>query len=206
MAAKAKYYAVWKGRRRGIFTSWAECEAQVKGFQGAQYKAFETRRAAEAALHKPYADSKGKPATAQKWLLASTKPIRPSLAVDAACDGSPGRLEYRGVKIGDGEQVFRAGPFADGTNNVGEFLAIVRAMDYLSRQKLDWPIYSDSMNAISWVKSGRCNTKLDRLPSNTMLFQLISRAEQSLKVLKSFRVLKWDTEAWGENPADFGRK
>lgn len=207
MAAGPKYYVVWKGRRTGIFTSWAECEAQVKGFRAAQYKAFDSRPAAEAALRRPYTEFKAGPAGTQKWLFARTKPTLPSLAVDAACDGSPGRLEYRGVETGNGEGVFHAGPFADGTNNVGEFLAIVRAMDYLAKQGLDWPIYSDSKNAIAWIKAKKCNTKLARLPSNTMLFELIGRAERSLKAsAKAFRVLKWDTEAWGENPADFGRK
>jgi ribonuclease HI len=203
---KQRYYVVWKGRRRGIFSSWAECEAQVKGFTGAQYKAFESRAEAERAFASAYSDYKGRPASTQKWLFSPHPPILPSVCVDAACDGSPGRLEYRGVQTEGGEQVFRAGPFADGTNNVGEFLAIVRAMDYLSKHKLSWPIYSDSENAIAWVRAGKCNTKLARLPSNTMLFQLISRAEQTLKVTRAFRVLKWDTGAWGENPADFGRK
>ena len=99
-----------------------------------------------------------------------------------------------------------AGPYADGTNNVGEFLAILRAMDYLSKHKLNWPIYSDSETAMTWVKAGRCNTKLAHLPTNAMLFQLIAHAEETLKGSKNFRVLKWDTDLWGENPADFGRK
>jgi ribonuclease HI len=89
---------------------------------------------------------------------------------------------------------------------VGEFLAIARGVDYLSKHKLGWPIYSDSENAIGWVKAGKCNTKLARLSTNTMLFKLISHAEQTLKDSNSFKVLKWDTEDWGENPADFGRK
>jgi ribonuclease HI len=207
VAAQAKHYVVWKGRRTGIFGTWAECEAQVKGFRDAEYKAFDSRRAAEAAFRKRYTDFKGRPASAQKWLFAPVKPALPSVAVDAACDGAPGRLEYRGVKTESGEPIFRAGPFPDGTNNVGEFLAIARALDYLARHNLDWPIYSDSENAIAWVKAGKCNTKLKRLPSNTMLFELIGRAERSLKASgKRARVLKWDTQAWGENPADFGRK
>ena len=203
---KQKFYVVWKGRRTGIFASWSECEAQVKGFVDAQYKAFDSRAEAERAFAATYADYKGKPASTQKWLFAPNPPIIPSLCVDAACDGSPGRLEYRGVKTESGEQVFHAGPFADGTNNVGEFLAIVLAFDWLSKHKLDFPIYSDSENAIAWVKARKCNTKLARLPSNKMLFELIARAEENLRSSKTFKVLKWDTQALGENPADFGRK
>jgi len=105
-----------------------------------------------------------------------------------------------------GEQIFHAGPFQGGTNNVGEFLAIVLAMDWLITKKLDMPIYSDSVSAISWVKAGVCNTKLERLPSNKLLFDFIGRAEEALKTYPKFKVLKWDTKVWGEIPADFGRK
>lgn len=203
---KQKFYVVWKGRKGGIYTSWQECEAQIRGFSDAQYKAFDSRPEAERAFAAAYDDYRGKPASAQKWLFAPHPPTLPSLCVDAACDGSPGRLEYRGVKTEGGEQIFHAGPFADGTNNVGEFLAIVLAFDWLSKNKIDWPVYSDSANAIAWVKAGKCNTRLARLPSNKILFDFISRAEEDLRSSRTFKVLKWDTQAWGENPADFGRK
>jgi ribonuclease HI len=183
-----------------------ECEAQVKGYAGAEYKSFENRIAAETAFQGEYDDYKGKPGSSQQWLFALVKPILPSICVDAACSGSPGPLEYRGVLTEIGEQIFHAGPFPDGTNNVGEFLAIVLAMDWLTTKKLDWPIYSDSANAIAWVKAGKCKTQLERLPSNRLLFDFIANAEEALKRYPPFRVLKWDTQAWGEIPADFGRK
>jgi ribonuclease HI len=201
-----KFYVVWKGRKRGIFSSWAECEAQVKGFTGAQYKAFGTRAEAERAFVAGYTSYRGKPASSQKWLFAAHPPIIPSLCVDAACAGSPGRLEYRGVKTEAAEQLFHAGPFSDGTNNVGEFLAIAHALEWLEKQGFSWPVYSDSENAIAWIKARKCNTKLARLPSNRRLFELISRVEERLRTKGPNRVLKWDTRAWGENPADFGRK
>jgi ribonuclease HI len=206
MMDRQKYYVVWKGRKKGIFTSWAECELQVKGFVGARYKSFETRIEAEAAFKGGYDQYAGRPSTLGKWKNAKIKPILPSLCVDAACSGSPGSLEYQGVETENGTRIFHAGPFADGTNNVGEFLAIVRAMEHLSKHNLDWPIYSDSENAISWVKAKKCNTKLAHLPSNRMLFELISRAEKALMIPEPHKVIKWDTDDWGENPADFGRK
>lgn len=203
---KQKFYVVWNGRKKGIYTSWDECEAQVKGFEGAQYKAFESREAAKIAFKGKYEDFKGKTQAVRQWLFTPNPPMLPSLSVDAACAGSPGPLEYRGVNTETGEQVFRAGPFPDGTNNVGEFLAIVRGMEWLARNKHDWVIYSDSDTAVSWIRARKCNTKLKRTASNAMLFQLIGRAEESLKNFRSFRIMKWDTKAWGENPADFGRK
>src|SRR5574342_1420483 len=111
--AKQKYYVVWKGRKPGIYNSWAECEAQVKGYAGAEYKSFESRAAAEAAFRGAYEDYKGKPGTNQQWLFAPVKPMLPSVCVDAACSGSPGPLEYRGVLTESGEQIFHAGPFPD---------------------------------------------------------------------------------------------
>jgi len=204
--AKQKYYVVWKGRKPGIYTSWAECEAQVKGYNDAEYKSFPRRDMAEDAYRNTYEDYKGKPGSSQAWLFAPTKPMLPSICVDAACSGSPGPLEYRGVLTETGEEIFRAGPFANGTNNVGEFLAIVLAMDWCINKKQALPIYSDSASAISWVKAGKCNTKLERLPSNRLLFDLLGRAEEALKTYPAFKVLKWDTRAWGEIPADFGRK
>ena len=204
--AKQKFYVVWKGRKPGIYTSWTETEAQVKGFAGAEYKSFGSRAAAEAAFRGNYQDYKGKPGTNQQWLFAMTKPILPSICVDAACSGSPGPLEYQGVLTESGEQIFHSGPFPDGTNNVGEFLAIVLAMDWLITKKLVLPIYSDSANAIAWIKAGKCNTKLKRMHSNKILFDFIGRAEEALKTYPTFKVLKWDTKAWGEIPADFGRK
>lgn len=203
---KQKFYVVWKGRKPGIYTSWEDCEAQVKGFEGAQYKGFESREAAKIAFKGKFEDFKGKGQPVRQWLFTPNPPMLPSLSVDAACSGSPGPLEYRGVNTETGEQVFRAGPFPGGTNNIGEFLAIVRGMEWLARHKLDWVIYSDSDTAVAWIRARKCNTKLARTASNAMLFQLIARAEESLKNFKSFRIMKWDTKAWGENPADFGRK
>lgn len=203
---KQKYYVVWKGRKAGIYTNWADCEAQVKGFAGAEYKSFPNREMAEAAFRSDYEEYKGTPASGQQWLFAPIKPILPSICVDAACSGSPGPLEYRGVLTDTNEPIFHAGPFADGTNNVGEFLAIVLAMDWLVTKKLDMPIYSDSTNAISWVRAGRCKTKLRRLSSNRVLFDLIAHAEEALQRYPAFTLSKWDTKAWGEIPADFGRK
>jgi ribonuclease HI len=205
---KQKYYVVWKGRKPGIFTSWAETEKQVKGFAAAQYKSFESHKEAETAYRSEYVAFKGKPASQGKWREASTKPILPSICVDAACSGSPGVLEYRGVFTESQEEIFRVGPFPDGTNNVGEFLAIVHALTWLEKHEQFLPMYSDSRNAISWVYTGKCKTQLKHTTRNAPLFAMIHSAENWLaeNELRDDAVLKWDTEMWGENPADFGRK
>lgn len=205
---KQKYYVVWNGRKPGIFTSWADCEKQVKGFAAAQYKSFESLKEAEAAYRSNYEAFKGKPSSQGKWRTASTRPTLPSICVDAACSGSPGTLEYRGVFTESQEQIFHVGPFPEGTNNVGEFLAIVHALTWLEKHEEQLPIYSDSENAIAWVYTGQCRTRLKHTGRNAPLFAIIHSAENWLaeNELSDDEVLKWDTEMWGENPADFGRK
>ena len=205
---KQKYYVVWKGRKPGIFTSWAACENQVKGFAAAQYKAFDSLKEAETAYRSKYEAFKGKPSSKGKWREASIKPLVPSICVDAACSGAPGKLEYRGVYTESEKEIFRIGPFPDGTNNVGEFLAIVHALSWLAKHEKQLPIYSDSENGIAWVYTGKCKTKLKHTTRNAPLFAIIHSAENWLaeNELLDDAVLKWDTELWGENPADFGRK
>ena len=103
--------------------------------------------------------------------------IRQSLAVDAACSGNPGRMEYRGVWVEDNLEMFHVGPVEDGTNNVGEFLAIVHALALLQNDDRSIPIYSDSANAIKWVKNKKCNTKLKPTKQNGVIFEWIARGK-----------------------------
>ena len=203
-----KYYVVWKGRKPGIFRSWVEAEQQITGFAGAQYKSFGSLHEAQTAFRSEYEAYKGKPSSLGKWKHATVKPILPSVCVDAACNGSPGILEYRGVFTESGDEIFRVGPFPDGTNNVGEFLAIVHALSWMTKHKSPLPVYSDSENGISWVYQGKCKTSLKHTAKNAPLFAMIHSAENWLaeNELGDDAVLKWDTESWGENPADFGRK
>jgi len=205
---KQKYYVVWKGRRSGVFNSWEACSAQVTGYTGAEYKSFDSLVAAESAYRGVYHEFVGKTTgSLRQWKMALEKPVLPSISVDAACSGAPGPLEWRGVETGTGKQVFKLGPYQDGTNNVGEFLAIIQGLGWLTDKQLSWPLYSDSKNAILWVKLKKCRTKLERTKRNAVLFELIAGAETWLEENRfSNKILKWETEDWGENPADFGRK
>ncbi|MCH9661836.1 MAG: viroplasmin family protein, partial [Bacteroidetes bacterium] len=127
---KQKYYVVWYGNPAGIFGSWKECQLSIKGVSGAQYMSFETFEEAKKAYNKEYADYKGKGTKKKKSLSAAEKakygdPNLYSIAVDAASSGNPGLMEYRGVATQTHKQLFHQGPFKQGTNNVGEFLALV---------------------------------------------------------------------------------
>lgn len=133
--------------------------------------------------------------------------INEAVAVDAACSGNPGPMEYRGIYLRTGKELFHFGP-VHGTNNIGEFLAIVHALALLKQKGLDdMPVYSDSVNAQIWVRKKKCKTTLVRNAETEYLHGLIARAEAWLRN-NTFNnpILKWRTEEWGEIPADFGRK
>ena len=128
-------------------------------------------------------------------------------AVDAACSGNPGPMEYQAIDLATGQQVFHFGP-VHGTNNIGEFLAIVHALALCWQQGLHTKtIYSDSVNAMLWVRKRQCKTKLGRTPQTAQLYAIIARAERWLQT-HDYRnpIVKWQTQQWGEVPADFGRK
>ncbi len=207
--AKQKFYVVWKGRKTGVFTTWEECSSQVTGFNGAEYKSFENREAAEAAFRSAYEEFKGKrvPTVSPAVLEIIGKPIEDSYSVDASCIGSPGPMEYQCVHTTTSQQIFHQGPFENGTNNIGEFLAIVHALALFKKRGITAPIYTDSETALIWVKHKKCKTKLPPDEMNRPIFELIARAEDWLhKNEYPNELLKWDTNAWGEIPADYGRK
>ena len=205
--AKKKYYVVWSGIQPGIYTSWEECQAQISGVKQALYKAIDNLEEAQRAYASPpreYIGAAKKEKKVDHTQMASI--IQNALAVDAACSGNPGMMEYRGVYIATGEEVFHFGPMF-GTNNIGEFLAIVHGLALLKQKNLDLPIYSDSYNALLWVKGKKCKTKLPRDEKSEQLFGYIDRAEKWLKENGySTKLIKWETDKWGEIPADFGRK
>jgi len=211
MAKKKKFYVVWQGLNPGVYGSWAECQKQIKNFQGARYKSFPSKEIADEAYRAgPDAEvSKNAPKEdlSKTELERIGKPILPSLSVDAACSGNPGIMEYQGVNTYDKTLWFHKGPYPNATVNIGEFLALVHGLALLKQQNSDIPIYSDSRTAMSWVRRKKANTKLARTAKNKDVFDLIERAEYWLRnnTWKN-PILKWETKAWGEIPADFGRK
>ncbi len=202
---KNKFYTVWIGHKPGIYDNWNECKAVIMNYKGACYKGFPDRESAEKAFNEGYEEYINRH---NKIIYDSTEsPIMRSIAVDAACSGNPGKMEYRGVYVEDNRVLFKSRVYEGGTNNIGEFLAIVHCLAWQQKNNLHYPIYSDSINGQRWVSSGLCKTKLLETEHNKELFEVIRRAENWLKN-NDFRVpvYKWKTELWGEIPADFGRK
>ena len=224
MAKKQKYYVVWQGKKPGIYTDWDECKEQVVGVQGAQYKGFDTMAEAEAASRLPYhsvvvQSTRTTPSNQNNQILiidengmttikpgTENPPVLDALAVDAACSGNPGVMEYQGVYIPTRTQVFHYRA-EKGTNNIGEFLAIVHGLSYMKKHHLNQIIYSDSVNAIGWVRQKQCKSKLPMDAGTAELWDYIHRAENWLRTNSyTTEIRKWDTDHWGEIPADFGRK
>jgi len=210
--SKKKFYVVWKGRKPGLYSSWNVCKRQIDGFEKAEYKSFLTLAQAELAFKNNYEDYKGKNKSLKNIpkieLNKYGTPNLESISVDAACSGNPGKMEYRGVLTHNKKELFKMGPFPRGTNNIGEFLALVHGVALLkSKQKENIPIYSDSKIAMSWVRQKKCKTNLHFDNSTKELLTLIKRAEDWLQknTIKN-PILKWQTKSWGEIPADFGRK
>lgn len=222
MAKKQKYYVVWQGNQPGVYDSWAECEKQIKGVAGAKYKSYESRILAEQAFRvgPDLAASVVEQQTKGDSILGiddegmtvvrpdytGPRPVVDAIAVDAACSGNPGVMEYQGVYVASHTQLFHfKAPL--GTNNIGEFLAIVHGLAFLKKNRMSQILYSDSVNAINWVRAKQCRTKLPLTPETAKLYEIIRRAEAWLHNNSyTTEIRKWDTEHWGEIPADFNRK
>ena len=211
--AKNKFYVVWKGRTPGVYDRWEDCKKEIEGFAGALYKGFTDKASAETAFAKGFTGFEKKTTPQVDSTNVSERPVSPAIAVDAACSGNPGKMEYQGLFVDFGTQpattvqLFKSPVFENGTNNIGEFLAIVHALAWMKQKHVQYPIYSDSVNAQKWIREKQCKTKLQPNAKNEYLFGLITRAEKWLNENAiEVPILKWKTDIWGEIPADFGRK
>lgn len=224
--AKSKFYVVWEGHQPGIYSSWPECQKQTSGYKDAKYKSYESRSEAEKAYQEGWkkhwgqsggakakgSTSSGKASFYGKRQSAATNiPMDQidydSISVDVGTRGNPGPVEYKGVDTRTGQVIFTCGPIAKGTNNMGEFLAIVHALAYLQKQGSSKTVYSDSENALKWVKQKQAASTLVRDESTAEIWDLVDRAEKWLRThTYSNKLLKWETRSWGEIKADYGRK
>jgi ribonuclease HI len=215
--AQNKFYVVWVGHNPGIYRTWADCQAQTKGYPQAKFKSYESESEASQAFAKGWQKSlnfngKSNPASESATKIDKTSGPTPeinydSISVDVGCSGNPGIVEYKGVDTRTGEVLFYKGPISKGTNNMGEFLAIVHALAYLKKQGSNKTIYTDSITALSWLRKKEIASNLVRDASTEEIWTLVDRA---LKWLQSHTysnaIVKWDTRKWGEIKADFGRK
>ncbi|WP_438351926.1 ribonuclease H [Paenibacillus sp. FA6] len=220
--AKQKYYVVWVGNTPGIYTKWPECQSQVAQFKDAKFKSYDSQAEAEQAYRDGWKQHWGKKKPEGKALSGtyqSNKSPSPkskasieaidynSISVDVGTRGNPGPIEYRGVDTQTGEVIFAQGPIPKGTNNLGEFLAIVHSLAYLKKEGSTKTVYSDSRTALKWVREKRVATTLERDESTKEVWSLVDRALHWLETNQyDNQVRKWETKEWGEIKADYGRK
>jgi len=123
------------------------------------------------------------------------------ICVDAGTEGNPGNCFYRGLDLETGEILFEE-ELGLGTNNIGEFLALVHAIHHCTKNKISPNIYTDSKTAMAWVRNKKTKTtfKGDINP------RLDKACEYLNKINTKLNVVKWETKKWGEIPADYGRK
>jgi ribonuclease HI len=204
--SKNKFYVVWNGREQRIFESREECKKQIDGFAGAKYKSFTTYEQALLAFQSSPSNTNVVNPIIEK--IQNNFPPN-SIAVDAAVNMTNGIMEYRGIHLSSMQLIFHVGPLDYGlkSNNIAEFLAIVHGLQWLWQYDINAPVYSDSYTAITWVKNNKINSKVIE---NYPVPQIIDRVETALKWLKEYpkhaEVRKWNTQEWGEIPADFNRK
>lgn len=216
-----KYYVVWVGREPGVYDDLQDALEQVEDYAGASFKSYASPEEAAAAYRKGTAKEdinelgnllldaqrKNIPASGKKDYMTNPEVDLNGWAVDAACAGNPGKMEYRGVELMTGRELFRVGPFEESTNNIGEFLAIVHALSLMYQRGERHTIYSDSVTGMSWVRNRKVKTQLERNAKTEKSFKLIERALSWLNTHSyDVKIRKWETERWGEIPADFGRK
>lgn len=200
-----KYYVVREGKKPWIYTSWDDCKNNVSWFPNAKYKSFKTKEEAEIAFKESYTkyyETKEK----KDWKTGNFPFEKNSIAVDAACSGNPGEVEYQGIDLITGKTLFHK-KYLLWTNNIGEFLALVHGLQYLQKNNSDQYIYSDSKHAINRISQKKCKTKLEKLPWTERIFDAVKQAEERLRQNQiSTKILKRHTSERGEIPADFGRK
>lgn len=221
MAKDKKYYVIFKGHNPGVYDDWNDAKEQIDGFSNPVYKGYGSPSEAAEAYRKfsrnadngdlgkflAEASLRSLPKPGQPDYMTNPEVDLDAWAVDASCLGNPGKMEYQGVELMTGRIIFRIGPFEDATNNIGEFLAIVHAMALMSREGKFHNIYSDSVSGMSWVRNRKIKTQLQQTSNNAKVFELMARALTWLHTHQfPAKVLKWQTDRWGEIPAGFGRK
>ena len=158
----AKFYVVKQGRQTGIFKTWAECEAQVKGFAGAEFKSFPTDLLAER-----YLNGINEPKPVQP---APYSPVKPDLGpkskrdIKIYTDGSfiEGKgyawaytIEQRGEIISENFGVGTNEEAASMRNVAGELAATIRAVvESYDRGYKHIHICHDYLGVSLWAEGG----------------------------------------------------
>ncbi len=202
-----KYYVVWKGRKKGVFTDWDTCKQQVDGFAGARYKSFKTRNEAEAAFSGK-AITPGTTTPKKKTASGSVNThtasdvaaikVDTKIFTDGGCEPNPG-------EAGSGIAIYRNDQVSElwyglynpaGTNNTAELNALHHAL-MIAKEELGQNksvvIFCDSKYSIqcitqwafNWAKKGwtKSGGEIKNLDLIKKIFALYKELRTKLQVL-----------------------
>ena len=149
----AKLYAVKVGRKPGVYSSWSECEEQVKGFPGAIFKSFTDRNLAESFC-----------SSAAEKLVSKASAANKRLQVFVDGSFRNGRYSWAFVVYQGDKEIYcdygvGENDAANSMRNVaGELAATMRAARWLAMNKYEAVIHHDYQGISSWV-TGDWKTK-----------------------------------------------
>lgn len=151
-----KYYAVKIGLTPGVYETWAECEAQVKGFSGARYKSFSTREEACAfagvACTKMPSEVPGERQGKEEGITQSAYAF-----VDGSYNSKTGVYGYGGFLVVEGERYVVQGcddepEMASMRNVAGEVSGSKAAIELAIQMGVsELTIYYDYMGIEKWA-------------------------------------------------------
>ena len=156
-----KFYAVRKGRKTGIFTTWDECKSQVHGFACAEYKSFltleEAKQFMQLGMEKeddlPFKNEKDENQTSISKTVAEPELVA---YVDGSFDQSTKQFSYGMVILENGEEKTFYKKFSDPSlvsmrNVAGEIMGARAAMEYaIANNKKRLVIYHDYEGIAKW--------------------------------------------------------
>ena len=147
--AKFSYYGVAAGRVLGVYKTWAECEQQIKGYNGAKFRGFNSQKDAEAF-------SRGEEELATTGNIETPDPDDVSVYVDGSF--VDGQYAWAFVAYKDGKEIHCAcgvGEHADAAsmrNVAGELSAAMRAVKWANDElRNDITVYHDYQGISAWL-------------------------------------------------------
>jgi ribonuclease HI len=127
-----------------------------------------------------------------------------AICIHAECEGYVGKVKYFGFDMKSKSIIFQSKEFETGSKNGGEFLAIVHALAQMKKENAEQRIiYSVSDVAIGWVRDKTQRTDLFKDKKTEAFFEMLERAVKWLEnnEYEMDKILKWETNMWGKNPA-----
>lgn len=172
----AKCYAVKQGRVPGIYSTWEECEANVKGYSGAEFKKFDSEQAASSYLGEVYS---------QQAEVLSSRTSDVDIYVDGSYNADTNKYGY-GVYIDDGNHkhiLCGNGDCTSGGRNIeGEIAGATVALEWVLRhpEYKSTTVYFDYNGIGAWAnKNWKANEPYTKAYQN---FVAACREESGLQI------------------------